>query len=85
MQMKHAEGMEQDSMVQERLEKLKEYLRSFQDDKLIIVLVCHSEVIWWLTSDVKNGKRDGIWTENGELVDITQVIASGSSHTVLLY
>jgi hypothetical protein len=84
MQSKHPQGKENEIMIQERLEKLKEYLLSFQNDKLIIVLVCHSEVIWWLTSSKQNGKgkRHGKWTRNGEFVDITPFLLLQNSMAV---
>lgn len=57
-----------------RMEALKDYLR---DDKAcqdadVVVLVCHSETIWWLTSKIGiDGDRCGIYTDNGEILDIT--------------
>jgi len=74
MQRKDPLGKENETILQKRLNKLKEYLISFKNDKLVIVLVCHSEVVWWLTNYVNEGQRRGKWTRNGEFVDITQEI-----------
>lgn len=76
MQKEYPEGRENESMIQKRLQKLKDYLLSFQNDKLIIVLVCHSEIIWWLTSYLIEGERHGLWTRNGEICNITKFILS---------
>jgi hypothetical protein len=69
-------------MIQKRIEKLKTFLLTFDQDPCIIVLVCHSEVIWWLTSKIVEGERQGKWTRNGEMLDITHDILHESSLSV---
>jgi broad specificity phosphatase PhoE len=71
-------GIETEDMIQRRMADFVRYLHTLNDiddgvdDVSTIVIVCHSEVIWWLTSQVQNGKRFGMWTQNGEIVEITK-------------
>lgn len=79
MRMQDPYGLESEDMLRQRFVKLIEYLRSI-DEGAVVVLICHSEVIWWLTSQVvvrnpDDGEtRYGKWTQNGEVLDITQFI-----------
>lgn len=73
-----------------RLDEFKAYLQSIHDFEIVIVMVCHSETIWWLTTertilDEEKEKKtndeqpqadDGVWTDNGEVIDITKYILS---------
>ena len=63
-------GLETEEMVLERLQRFRTHLRSIEDD--VVVVVCHSEYIWWLTSKVREMERFGVWTKNGEVLDITE-------------
>ena len=55
------------------MEQLKEYLRRLNHQT--VAVVCHSDVIWWLTSEVKSdGNRYGTHPKNGEIVDITEFV-----------
>jgi broad specificity phosphatase PhoE len=68
---------EKEVQVERRMELLREYLRSL--DHGIIVVVCHSDVIWWLTSQIKeDGDRYGTHAKNGEITDITEFVLSSS-------
>jgi broad specificity phosphatase PhoE len=71
MQKKQIQETEEE--VDRRMARLKSHLRNLNAE--IIVIVCHSDVIWYLTSELKeDGKRDGTYPENGEIVDITHNI-----------
>lgn len=64
---------ETEEEVEKRMNLLKKRLRSLKGDT--IVLICHSDVICWLTSELKeNGERLGTYPKNGEIVDITRHI-----------
>lgn len=70
-------GIETDEQVQERLQLLREYI--CQDEGCqkadIVIVVCHSETIWWLSA--QKGPDDdwyGIWAKNGEIIDLTSCI-----------
>jgi broad specificity phosphatase PhoE len=60
---------ENNDVVSKRIEGLKSYLRGLEHET--IVVVCHGDVIWWLTSFVKGGERCGTHPNNGEIIDIT--------------
>ena len=72
-------------MVLQRIRTFKKRLQTI-DDYDVVVVVCHSEMIWWLTMDETKleeagepneepaGDEGGIWTQNGEIVDITKYI-----------
>jgi broad specificity phosphatase PhoE len=69
-------GIETEDMIQRRMTAFVQFLHRLNDvdgleDVSTIVIVCHSEVIGWLTSQMENGKRFGTWTQNGEIVEIT--------------
>lgn len=54
--------------------KFKSMLNAMKDGEIVVV-VCHSDVIWWLTSEVKgDNERFGVWTKNAEILDITEFI-----------
>lgn len=62
---------ESETQVIRRISALKRYLRSLEGET--IVVVCHSDFIWLLTSEQKNNaERTGIYPKNGEIVDITR-------------
>ena len=68
------DGVETDEQVEERLQTLRQYICNLSTADLVVV-VCHSETIWYLSS-LRGGDGDlyGIWTKNGEIVDLTQRI-----------
>lgn len=68
------DGMETAEQVGERLRTLREYVCERSEADLVIV-VCHSETIWCLSSQ-RGADNDlyGIWTKNGEIVDLTEHI-----------
>jgi broad specificity phosphatase PhoE len=70
--MRQRQGLEVETDIEKRIAALREHLREQQQET--IILVCHSETIWWLTSELKNGERFGTWTKNGEILDITEQI-----------
>lgn len=64
---------EKESDIAERIKSLKACLRAA--DHATIVVVCHSDTIWWLTSKVNDdGERFGTYTKNAEILDITSHI-----------
>lgn len=87
MESRAPEGEENEELVQSRLKQFKEYIRALllvvdddnnssadepiQVDNLVIV--AHSEIIWWLTSRPveDGGKLKGVWTQNGQVVNVT--------------
>lgn len=68
----HRGESEPESHVLERIVKLKTFLKDLETS--VVVLVCHSETIWWLSSYVRDGERFGTWTEKGEIVDLTSFV-----------
>ena len=81
------DGHESNAMVQLRMAKLQGMLKELVSDEtsLLVIIVCHSDVISWLTrpqpSAAKEGDMDGdysslegIWTENCQILDITDYI-----------
>lgn len=67
-------GRESHANVHTRLQTLRQYI-STRVTADICVVVCHSETIWWLSSARGvNGNLYGIWTQNGEMVDLTEQI-----------
>ena len=72
--MKNRQGpVELDEDVQMRISHLKLDLQKRQEQT--IVLVCHGDIIWWLTRESnKHGASSGMKIENGEIVDITRYI-----------
>lgn len=66
-------GAETDEMIQARLDQLKAYIRNL-DEPRIVVVVCHSDVIWELTKETKQGEVFGIKARNAEIHDITSFI-----------
>jgi broad specificity phosphatase PhoE len=70
--MTQRQGLEIEEQTEKRIACMKAYLRERKEST--IVVVCHSETIWWLTSEVKNGERFGTWSKNGEILDITRHI-----------
>jgi broad specificity phosphatase PhoE len=71
-QMKDSKGLETEEDAQTRIEALKSFLRS--KDGGNVVVVCHSDTIWWLTRREKDGDQWGLRVDNGEVVDITSYI-----------
>mmetsp|Transcript_39156 Transcript_39156/g.94675 ORF Transcript_39156/g.94675 Transcript_39156/m.94675 type:complete len:243 (+) Transcript_39156:301-1029(+) len=73
-QMKNSKGLETNEDARIRIERLKGLLREQEDGN--IVIVCHSDTIWWLTRHIynKGGDEFGLRVENGEIVDITAYI-----------
>jgi len=70
------EGIESEEMCQLRLREFQDFIKSCSSK--VIVVVCHSEIIWWITSKMKQGERFGIWTSNGECIDISHSILGES-------
>jgi broad specificity phosphatase PhoE len=71
LQRKQIQEKEED--VERRLSKLKSHLRKLNADT--IVVVCHSDVICYLTSELKeDGERAGTYPKNGEIIDVTQYV-----------
>ena len=84
---KYPNGREPEMNVLKRLKSFKQYLRQHviiqqkqqqqqqqEQKRLTIILICHSEIIWYLTSKIVQGEeRFGQWTENGEIIDITEL------------
>ncbi|CAB9511112.1 Pfam:PGAM [Seminavis robusta] len=81
MKQRLPEGTESTAQAQERIASLREFLR---EDKTcqeadVVVVVCHSETIWYLTSRPgADGDRYGTWTKNGEIVDLKEHILGKS-------
>lgn len=63
---------EPESSILDRIDKLRGFVNDLEAP--VVILVCHSETIWWLSSYVKDGERCGTWTENGEIVDVTTFV-----------
>lgn len=61
--------LETDDLALHRMEQLRRELQARTEST--VVMVCHSETIWWLTSHMKGDERFGTWTQNCEIVDIT--------------
>lgn len=69
MRQRHPEGIETEEMIERRLGALREYIHSCSEE--IIVVVCHSDIIYYLT---KNNEQDGTWMDNGEILDVSEFI-----------
>lgn len=78
-QMKESRGLEEGYDTQVRIERLKLFLREKEDKD--IVIICHSDIIWWLTRRERNGQYFGQQVENGEIVDITSFIQPANDST----
>jgi broad specificity phosphatase PhoE len=66
------EGVEPPEEIVTRMTNLKRYVCEDCSEADVVVLVCHSETIWWLSSrQGSDGSLYGIWTANGEIVDLT--------------
>ena len=78
------EGSESSDTIRRRITLLKSYLKEVcnhdeqQNGNAVVVLVAHSETIWWLGKPTPNWdaagdvtELDGLWTRNGEVVDLT--------------
>ena len=87
MQQQIAEGTESPESIQARMTALKRFVRERYQYKpipdgvkdVVVVLVCHSEIIWWLSNTNPDWQSsefmgDGIWTCNGEIVDLTEFV-----------
>jgi len=74
MRMGLPDGVETDDQVEERLQGLRDYICKLSASD-VVVIVCHSETIWCLSSlRGMDGDMYGIWTKNGEIVDLTERI-----------
>ncbi|KAG7367140.1 histidine phosphatase superfamily protein [Nitzschia inconspicua] len=72
-QMQEKKCQETEEVAERRMGLLKNYLGRLDGET--IVVICHSDVIWWLTSEIKNsGERCGTYPKNGEIVDITRYL-----------
>jgi broad specificity phosphatase PhoE len=70
--MKERQLLEGDKDVETRIGSLKRFLQ--QSDARTIVIVCHGDLIWWLTRQLNDGVYMGQKAKNGEIIDITQYI-----------
>jgi broad specificity phosphatase PhoE len=68
------DGKETTDMVWTRLLQLKEFILKQQQQHHIniVVVVCHSEIIEWLTRPTP--VQEGIWIDNCQILDITKYI-----------
>lgn len=64
------QNLEGDEDVEKRIGTLKSFLR--QSDAQTIVVVCHGDLIWWLTLQLEDGKPYGLKAKNGQIIEITQ-------------
>lgn len=71
MRNKQPGGIETDEMVERRLEILRDYIQSIKT-VTTVVIVTHSDIIWWLTKEFKDGEEFGYKAENGEIVDVSE-------------
>jgi len=72
MRIEDDEGIETPASALKRFEEFQEYVNTnVALDQKVVVIVCHSETIWYFTSQVISGTRYGVWTDNGEVVDCT--------------
>jgi broad specificity phosphatase PhoE len=65
-------NLEGDDDAKRRIQSLKSLLR--QTDARSIVVVCHGDLIWWLTRKWKDGEASGEEAKNGELIEITSYV-----------
>lgn len=71
--LKLRQGREQGDDIEQRIRQLKLLLRE-REEKTIVV-VCHSDTIWWLTRQLnKDGEQFGIKTDNGEIFEVTNFV-----------
>ena len=66
------QNLEGDDDVRRRISSLQSLLR--QSDARSIVMVCHGDLIWWLTRQLKDGEPFGKEAKNGEIIEITPYI-----------
>ena len=66
------QNLEGDDDVRRRIRSLQSLLR--QSDSRSIVMVCHGDLIWWLTRQLKDGEPFGKEAKNGEIIEITPYI-----------
>jgi len=71
--MKERQNLESDDDVKKRLRSLVTFLR--ESDARTIVIVCHGDLIWWLTRRMMtDGELFGDKAKNGEIIEITKYI-----------
>ena len=71
-QMKERNGLENEEAAKTRIGSLVAFLRQIESGNILIV--CHGDLIWGITSCQKKGEAWGLRAENGEVIDITSYI-----------
>jgi broad specificity phosphatase PhoE len=63
--------LETESELQERVDKIKEYLKELNAKENSILIISHSDLIWNITKEKKEEEYFGKWLKNGEIINIS--------------
>jgi hypothetical protein len=53
------------------VDKIKEYLKELNAKENSILIISHSDLIWNITKEKKEGEYFGKWLKNGEIINIS--------------
>jgi broad specificity phosphatase PhoE len=63
--------LETESELQERVDKIKEYLKELNVKENSVLIISHSDLIWNITKEKKEEEYFGKWLKNGEIINIS--------------